>query len=126
MNEQDDTLPSWWFEVDDEDDVDNNTSLLQELEIDLPLIYRCAVWMLLGPLGCHFSGVDDVHPLSFILMGVNNGTAGNNSSLLLGSSHRQLSNLNRDTSSVSIQIDTNRSGTSSVSSSTILMTLSLS
>ena len=110
MNEQDDTLPSWWFEVDDEDDVDNNTSLLQELEIDLPLIYRCAVWMLLGPLGCHFSGVDDVHPLSFILMGGNHSSTSSNSSLLLGSSNRQLSSLNRDMSGVSIQIDTNRSG----------------
>ena len=37
---QRDSLPSWWFEVDDEDDIDTNTSLLQELEIDLPQIYR--------------------------------------------------------------------------------------
>jgi hypothetical protein len=34
------SLPSWWFEVDEEDDIDTNTSLLQELEIDLPHIYR--------------------------------------------------------------------------------------
>jgi hypothetical protein len=35
-----DSLPTWWFEVDEFDDVDTNTPLLQELEIDLPMIYR--------------------------------------------------------------------------------------
>ena len=34
------SLPSWWFEVDEVDDIDTNTSLLQELDIDLPQIYR--------------------------------------------------------------------------------------
>ena len=33
-------LPEWLFDVDDEDDVDNNNSLLQELDIDLSHIYR--------------------------------------------------------------------------------------
>lgn len=43
VENQHDSLPSWWFEVDDEDDIDTNTSLLQELEIDLPQIYRYAI-----------------------------------------------------------------------------------
>ena len=43
---QRDSLPSWWFEVDDEDDIDTNTSLLQELEIDLPQIYRWTIILL--------------------------------------------------------------------------------
>ena len=39
---QHDSLPSWWFEVDEVDDIDTNTSLLQELDIDLPQIYKYA------------------------------------------------------------------------------------
>jgi hypothetical protein len=35
-----DALPSWWFEVDEFDDIDTETPLLQELDIDLHLIYR--------------------------------------------------------------------------------------
>ena len=48
VESQHDSLPSWWFEVDDEDDIDTNTSLLQELEIDLPQIYRYThtIWIL--------------------------------------------------------------------------------
>lgn len=34
-----DSLPSWWFEVDEVDDIDTNTSLLEELDIDLSHIY---------------------------------------------------------------------------------------
>ena len=38
-------LPLWIFEVDDEDEaVDENTSLLQELEIDLTHIYKSISW----------------------------------------------------------------------------------
>ena len=43
-------LPLWIFEVDDEDEaVDENTSLLQELEIDLTHIYKSISWMVIGP-----------------------------------------------------------------------------
>ena len=33
-------LPGWIFDVDEEDVVDNNSSLLQELEIDVNHIYK--------------------------------------------------------------------------------------
>lgn len=46
VESQHDSLPSWWFEVDDEDDIDTNTSLLQELEIDLPQIYRYTIMLI--------------------------------------------------------------------------------
>jgi len=62
-----DALPAWWFDVDDEDDVETQASLLQELDIDVALIYRCAVWMLLGPLGCHSWRSTEAHPLSTML-----------------------------------------------------------
>ena len=35
-----DELPAWIFDVDDDDNYDENSSLLQELEIDLNLIYK--------------------------------------------------------------------------------------
>ncbi len=35
----DDELPAWIFDVDEGDNYDENSSLLQELEIDLNLIY---------------------------------------------------------------------------------------
>ncbi len=33
-------LPSWIFDVDDEDEIDGDSSLLEELEIDPAHIYR--------------------------------------------------------------------------------------
>ena len=33
-------LPSWIFDVDDEDEIEGNSSLLEELEIDPAHIYR--------------------------------------------------------------------------------------
>jgi len=38
------------FDVDDEDEIDGSSSLLEELEIDLEHIYTNVVWSLLGPL----------------------------------------------------------------------------
>ena len=38
--DQSDDLPDWIFDIDDEDDVDINSPLLQELEIDINQIYR--------------------------------------------------------------------------------------
>lgn len=34
-------LPSWIFEVDDEDEINYDKTLLEELEIDIAQIYRC-------------------------------------------------------------------------------------
>ena len=45
-------LPHWIFDVDEDDDpldMRQNTSLLQELEIDLEQISTCVVWMLVEP-----------------------------------------------------------------------------
>jgi hypothetical protein len=33
-------LPSWIFDVDEEDEIDMDTPLLQELDIDISQIYR--------------------------------------------------------------------------------------
>jgi hypothetical protein len=89
--DRDDALPTWWFEVDEDDDVDTNTPLLQELEIDLPLIYRCAMWMLLGPLGCHYGRNAAVHPLSTMLSGgVTSPLSSSSSSSLHGGTARSL------------------------------------
>jgi hypothetical protein len=33
-------LPGWIFDVDEEDEIDGDSSLLQELEIDLAHIYK--------------------------------------------------------------------------------------
>lgn len=66
-DDRQDSLPTWWFEVDEVDDIDTNISLLQELEIDLPHIYRCTIWMLLCPLGCFCGRHSGKHPLSTML-----------------------------------------------------------
>mmetsp|Transcript_3266 Transcript_3266/g.5081 ORF Transcript_3266/g.5081 Transcript_3266/m.5081 type:complete len:224 (-) Transcript_3266:1194-1865(-) len=42
-------LPRWIFEVDEEDEIQGDSSLLEELEIDPAHIYRSILWMLFGP-----------------------------------------------------------------------------
>lgn len=50
-------LPDWIFDVDDEDEIDGSSSLLEELEIDLEHIYSNIIWSLLGPLQFILAGL---------------------------------------------------------------------
>lgn len=43
-------LPDWIFDIDETDDPPRDVSILQELEIDIPLIMSTTVWMLLYPI----------------------------------------------------------------------------
>ena len=57
-------LPSWIFDVDDEDEIEGNSSLLEELEIDPAHIYR--YYHHTGTYDC----VQKIFNYIFVLIGV--------------------------------------------------------
>jgi hypothetical protein len=60
-------LPSWFFDIDEEDDVSVDQSILEELDIDVPLIVKSVKWQLVYPFQwCFLSFLltPQLHPLS--------------------------------------------------------------
>ena len=56
-------LPSWIFDVDEDDEIDPDTPLLVELDIDIAHIYRNIKWMIFGPWSYFCCRRYDRHPL---------------------------------------------------------------
>ena len=57
-------LPHWIFDVDSDDEYDENSGLLEELDIDIIHIYRNIGWMLTAPWYYIFRRqMDSIHPL---------------------------------------------------------------
>lgn len=49
-NEIDNDIPLWLFEVEEDDDINEQTALLEELDIDISQILQSLLWMLNGPI----------------------------------------------------------------------------